>query len=163
MLPPEVIKEHGHVNDWKRVVGTGPYQLTEWVDGSSVTWNKISDYWGFDEKFPENRLPYIDEIRALVIRDEATRLSALRTGKIDFVGHGAISNIQSFDTAKKLQETNPELIMYPWYFRSNFAYSFNLKGARYAKEMDQSSPGMTSGCARPCRWPWTWKPLTRPF
>ena len=82
MLPPEVIKEHGDVNDWKRVVGTGPYMLTEWVDGSSVTWNKNPSYWGFDEKFPENRLHYIDEIRALIIRDETTRLSALRTGKV---------------------------------------------------------------------------------
>ena len=140
MLPPEIIKEHGDVNDWKRVVGTGPYQLSEWVDGSSVTWNKNPNYWGFDEKFPENRLPYIDEIRALIIRDETTRLSALRTGKIDFVGHGAISNIQSFDVAKKLAETNPELIMYPWYFRSNFAYSFNLKGDRFAVEEGPRQP-----------------------
>ena len=40
MLPPEVIKEKGDVNDWRDVVGTGPYMLTDWVDGSSITWDR---------------------------------------------------------------------------------------------------------------------------
>ena len=73
------------------MVGTGPYMLTEWVEGSSISWDKNPDYWGYDEKYPQNRLPYIDEIRALVMPDEATRLAALRTAKVDYVGHGSQS------------------------------------------------------------------------
>ena len=63
---PEVIKEHGDANDWRNLVGTGPMMLTDWVEGSSRTWKKNPDYWGYDEKYPENRLPYIDRLRALV-------------------------------------------------------------------------------------------------
>ena len=48
MMPPEVIKQHGDVKDWRNLVGTGPFMLTDWVDGSSMTWTKNPDYWGFD-------------------------------------------------------------------------------------------------------------------
>ena len=36
--------------------------LTDYVEGSSLTFTKNPDYWGFDEKYPQNRLPYIDEL-----------------------------------------------------------------------------------------------------
>ena len=62
VYPPEVIKEHGDANDWRNLVGTGPFMLTDYVDGSSVTFIKNPDYWRFDEKYPENRLPYVDEL-----------------------------------------------------------------------------------------------------
>ena len=127
ILPPEVIMEKGDVNDWRDVVGTGPYMLTDWVDGSSITWERNPNYWGFDEKFPDNRLPYIDRVEALIMPDESTRLSALRTGKIDFIGHGARgSNIRVLETAENLAETNPDIVLYPWYFRSNYAFAFNM-------------------------------------
>ena len=60
ILPPEVIKQQGDVKEWRNLVGTGPFMLTDWVDGSSTTWTRNPYYWGFDEKFPENRLPYFD-------------------------------------------------------------------------------------------------------
>ena len=105
IYPPEVIKEHGDAQDWKTIVGTGPYMLTDWVEGSQKTWTKNPDYWGYDEKFPENRLPYADKIKNLIIKDQATKLSALRTGKI--VHMRAVPK----DQAESLQRTNPELIM----------------------------------------------------
>ena len=71
VYPPEVIEEHGDVQDWRNSVGTGPYMLTDIVEGSSYTWTKNPDYWGFDEKYPQNRLPYIDELTALLIKDPA--------------------------------------------------------------------------------------------
>ena len=86
IYPPEVIDEHGDANDWRNVIGTGPYMITDVVEATSVTWTKNPDYWGYDEKFPENRLPYFDEIRLLMMEDEATRISAMRTGKIDYMG-----------------------------------------------------------------------------
>ena len=72
IYPPEVIKEHGDAKDWRNLVGTGPYMLTDWVEGSSVTWTKNPDYWKDDEKFPGNRLPYADELKMLFIQDSAT-------------------------------------------------------------------------------------------
>merc|ERR1711964_760758 len=59
---PDVIKQHGDAKDWRNLVGTGPFMLTDYVEGSSLTFEKNPNYWGFDEKYPENRLPYVDKI-----------------------------------------------------------------------------------------------------
>ena len=53
----EVVEQFGDIQDWRNVTGTGPYQLTDVVDGSSWTFTKNDDYWGNDPKFPDNRLP----------------------------------------------------------------------------------------------------------
>ena len=84
---PEQIEQYGDAKDWKTLVGTGPFELTEVVEGSSATWKKNPNYWGYDEKFPDNRLPYIDELSSLLIPDMSGRLAALRTGKIDIMGN----------------------------------------------------------------------------
>ena len=104
IYPPEVIKQYGHMQDWKTAVGTGPYMLTDWVVGSSLTYTKNPNYWGYDEKFPENRLPYLDEIKMLIIPDFSTRLTAFRTGKI-----ARLTGV-SFDQSQAIQKTDPELV-----------------------------------------------------
>ena len=104
IYPPEVIQEHGDAQDWRNLVGTGPYELTDWVKDSSQTFTKNPNYWGYDEKFPENRLPYLDEIKFLIIPDSSTQLAALRTGK-----NARLSQV-TLDQAKAIQRTNPELL-----------------------------------------------------
>ena len=69
IYPPEVIRQHGDIKDWRNLVGTGPMELTDVVENSSLKWTRVPDYWGFDEKFPQNRLPYVDEINAVVMTD----------------------------------------------------------------------------------------------
>ena len=115
VYPPEVIKQHGDAQDWRNLVGTGPYMLTDWVKGSSLTYTKNPNYWGYDEKFPENRLPYLDEVKTLIIPDSSTMLAALRSGKI-----ARLTNV-TLDQAKAIQRTNPEflstsLLDMPWTF-----------------------------------------------
>ena len=39
--------------------------LTDWVEGSSQSYTKNPDYWSYDEKYPENRLPYIGKLERL--------------------------------------------------------------------------------------------------
>ena len=60
--------------------------FTDMVEGSSVTRTRNPDYWGHDEKYPQNQLPYIDTLEWLIIPEEATLMSALRSGKIDLRG-----------------------------------------------------------------------------
>ena len=84
---PEQIEEYGDAKDWRNLVGTGPFILTDFVEGSSATWEKNPNYWGYDEKFPDNRLPYVDELRSLLMPDMSARLAALRTGKVDMMGN----------------------------------------------------------------------------
>jgi peptide/nickel transport system substrate-binding protein len=72
--------------DWKTHVGTGPFQITEFIQGNSQTYAKNAAYWdkerlgGVDYK-----LPFADRLIYRTIRDEATQHTALRTARIDML------------------------------------------------------------------------------
>ena len=100
--------------------------MTDWVEGSSLTFTKNPNYWGHDEKYPENRLPYFDELQHLIITEEATRLAGLRSGQIDFLGFTAgITSITSVDVLESLRKSNPEIVLIPWWHRSETSYGLD--------------------------------------
>jgi len=99
-----VLLEPAGIRDWKNSVGTGPWILTDYVSGNVMTFERNPNYWGYDERHSENRLPYVDTLKYLMIPDNATALSALRTGKIQFITSGL-----SWQDADNLGKTNPEL------------------------------------------------------
>jgi ABC-type transport system substrate-binding protein len=101
---PDAVKKWGDVNDWHHAIGTGSFILKEIVDNVSATLVKNPDYWGYDERYPQNKLPYIDMVKYLIIPDNYQALSAMRDGKID-----VIDGI-SFKQAQMIQKTNPEII-----------------------------------------------------
>ena len=119
--PPEVIEQHGEYQDWRNLVGTGPFMVTDVVEESSITWTKNPDYWGYDEKYPQNRLPYVDQLRRLVIPEEGTMMAALRSGKLDF----RMFAPSDIDSLESLQRTNPEIGVYTIYFRSSDSFAPN--------------------------------------
>ena len=121
----EVVEQFGDIQDWRNVTGTGPYQLTDVVEGSSWTYTRIDDYWGFDEKFPDNRLPYADQIESLLVNDSSTRLSLMRSGQAEFMGWGMNSHLSSVDQALSLQATNPELQFSTFSFRAETGFTFD--------------------------------------
>ena len=123
---PEVIDQHGDVADWRNLVGTGPFMMTDWVEGSAITWVKNPDYWGHDEKYPDNRLPYVDEVVRLSMPDESTRVSAMRTGKIEYLAHNGHGAFRTVDQIDSLQRTNPELRVNAYYFRAGESAAFNV-------------------------------------
>ena len=156
---PEVIRAKGDAQDWRDLVGTGPYSLTDWTKGSSVTWDKNPDYWRFDEKFPENRLPYFDQIRGLVMPEVSTYVSALRTGQVDYIGAaGGTTTLRSVDQLESLQRTNPELKVYPFALRSDQDVGMNTqvkpfddirvrKAMQMALNLDEIDQGYFKGLA----------------
>ena len=121
--PPEVIEQYGDMQDWRNVVGTGPYELTDYVEDVSITHTKYPNYWGYDEKFPENRLPYIDEARGLYMKERATQLAALRTAKVDYIGRIGLTTFNNIDQAESLRKTNPEIELWPFVYRSGTGYA----------------------------------------
>ena len=127
IIPPEVIETYGDMKDWRNLVGTGPWMLTDLVEGSSVTYNKNPNYWSDDEKYPGNRLPYIDELRVPVMPDAATRIAALRTGKIDYQGIVSIPTLNTGDEVKSLQRTNPEIVIWEHWVRSTSGFGMNTQ------------------------------------
>ena len=106
IIPPEVTAKYGDMRDWKNSVGTGPYFLTDFVSGSSITFAKNPNYWDKDPVGPGkgNKLPYLDGVRVLIISDTSTILSALRTGKMDMVG------ALGYDDANEMKKTAPQLV-----------------------------------------------------
>jgi len=104
---PEAVKLWGNLDDWHHAIGTGPFILTDFVSGSSATMEKNPNYWGYDERYPQNQLPYVNEIKYLIIPDDATALAAMRTGKID-----DLDNIP-FNSAQNMQKTNPIIVLVP--------------------------------------------------
>ena len=122
IMPPEVIEQHGDVQDWRNLVGTGPFMLTDLVDGSAFTWTKNPDYWGYDEKYPQNRLPYVDELKMLIIPEEGTAMAALRSGKLDYRRW-----VTNMDSVLSLQRTNPEIAAHPVWFRSSDSFAPNVR------------------------------------
>ena len=102
--PREAVQLWGNLTDWHHAIGTGPFILTDFVDSSSVTLDKNPTYWGHDERYPQNQLPYINEIKMLIIPSQATALAAVRTGKIDFIDGISIQS------ANAMQKTNPEIV-----------------------------------------------------
>jgi len=100
---PEVIQQYGNLNDWHHAVGTGPFILTDFVDNSSMTLVKNPNYWGTDERHPQNKIPYISGVKLLIIPSFPTALAAVRTGKIDICPSGTVLNAQA------MTQTNPEV------------------------------------------------------
>jgi peptide/nickel transport system substrate-binding protein len=105
LLPPEVVNKYGDMRDWRNVVGTGPFMLTDYVDGSSATLVKNPNYWQTDPvgSGKGNRIPYLDGVKILVIPDISTAQAALRAARVD-AAFGA-----NAEDAKSLMRSIPNL------------------------------------------------------
>jgi len=104
---PEAVKQWGDVSDWHHAIGTGPFILKDFVPDSHATLVKNPDYWGYDERWPQNKLPYADSIKYLIIPDMGEALDAMRAGKVDI-----IRSVSSAE-AQAMQKTNPEILLIP--------------------------------------------------
>ncbi len=122
---PQEAVEAG-ISDWKNQVSTGPFILTDFVDGSQATYERNPDYWGKTTiNGQEYQLPFIDKLVFPIIPDESTQLAALRTGQADL--HIEVPLIYE----DSLAQTNPELIKYK-YLRSDVrAVAFHFRNSKY--------------------------------
>jgi peptide/nickel transport system substrate-binding protein len=95
--------------DWKNVTGTGPFMVTDYVAGNSHTYSKRPDYWD-KEKIGEAefKLPFVDKVVYRIIRDESTRLTAFRTGKLD------IMEVVSWENMDSLKKSSPQIKAKQW-------------------------------------------------
>ena len=113
--PPETFDT---LDDANNVIGTGPFIMDQFVGGISVTFDRNPNYWKDDERFPGNRLPYVDRLVMLVMGEEATRIAALRSGQADISDFGGVANLKSISGALDLQQTNPGMQLFPFSTRS---------------------------------------------
>ncbi len=107
VIPKEVVD--AGAADWKNVNGTGPFRLTDYIQGNSVTYERNDVYWGKETiNDVEQQLPYVDKVINRIIKDEATRTTALRTGELD------IMELVRWQDADALQKALPELKWNKW-------------------------------------------------
>ena len=59
-----------------KVVGTGPFQFVEWVQGDHVTLHKNASYW-------RSGVPLIDEQQIVIFKDPQSMVAQLEAGAID--------------------------------------------------------------------------------
>jgi peptide/nickel transport system substrate-binding protein len=107
IIPKEVVT--AGAGNWKNVNGTGPFMLTDFVQGNSNTYTKNSIYWG-KEKIgdKEYKLPFVEKVVFRTIKDEATQHSALRTGKLDI--HESVR----WQAVEELKKSAPQLRWSKW-------------------------------------------------
>jgi peptide/nickel transport system substrate-binding protein len=110
-----VPRELGTVDtrDWKTHVGTGPFQITEFVQGNQQTYAKNPNYWD-KEKLggAEYKLPFADKVVYRIIRDEATQHTALRTARIDML------ELVRWTAVDELKKSAPQLKWSRWLSQS---------------------------------------------
>ena len=87
MLPPEYAETDEYL---EKPVGTGPFQLVEWVKGNKFVVEANPEYW-------QEGVPKLQKVTIVEVPEPATRIVALERGELDFV-HG----IQPEDKAQSV-------------------------------------------------------------
>ena len=105
--------DSGEIEDWQMVSGTGPWVLANLVPDSILEFEKNPNYWGFDEKNPDNRLPYADGVSLPIIPDPTTQLAAFRTGKLDAMYQLALKDVGSLLVSNPDAKTKTLLMCCP--------------------------------------------------
>jgi len=101
----------------KNPVGTGPFNLKTWDEGSKIVLIKNDNYFEFEG---DNRLPYLDAISISFIRDKETSFLEFLQGNIDMV-----SGIDAINT--------DEVLMPDGKLKEKYATKFNMQTTPYLK------------------------------
>ncbi len=84
ILPKHFWQQHDFAKaDLTLPLGSGPYQISEYDTGRSISYSLVKDYWGKD--LPINRGRYnIAKINYEYYRDSSVALEAFKAGRIDY-------------------------------------------------------------------------------
>ena len=88
VLSKAAFEELGAQEFARNPVGTGPFEVAEWVSGDHITLRKHEGYW--DAGFP-----LLDEVVWRFVPDATVRLNLLSVGEVDFVDNIPYRDIES--------------------------------------------------------------------
>lgn len=91
-------------------IGAGPYIMTEWLRGDSMTLVKNPNYWEADRV-------KVDEIILKTIPDDNTRILALQAGEVDAINYAPFNRVKDLEKDPNLNIT---------YFPSTFTQMINF-------------------------------------
>ena len=75
---PREVEEHEAYDADSTVIGTGPFIMKEWIEGTSVHLERNPNYW-------QDGQPYLDEVNMLIMPDAAARLAAFRSDRVQLL------------------------------------------------------------------------------
>ena len=76
-------------DDWHYACGTGPFILVGYEPDSYYKFERNPKYYDYDERHPENQLPYLDELILTSVNDAAAIQSSFIAGNLDYVSMDA--------------------------------------------------------------------------
>jgi peptide/nickel transport system substrate-binding protein len=113
MVSPAAVKKFGA--DFQRnPVGTGPFQLVEWVKDDHITLKRFDGYWG-----AKDGLPYLDQIRYRPIPDDTVKLQSLVSGEIEVIDYLAPRDVAPL-------RANPSFVEVDVPSLAEFGYTLNV-------------------------------------
>lgn len=71
----------GPLTDWKNVVGSSPWVLTDFVNGSKMEFSRNPDYWGYDERYPKTDYLMLINLLSWQFQTPQPRLQQCEVGR----------------------------------------------------------------------------------
>ncbi len=127
ILDPKSI-EANEAGDKQNLNGTGPYKFVEWVSGDHISWVKNPNYW-------QTGVPYIDNFRTNIFRDQQAMISGLEAGAIQVVDLAAIPD------ATRLQGDNTYTVYYTNMIGQFFHAYFNCSKPPFDNKLVRQAVG----------------------
>ncbi|MCR5784534.1 MAG: ABC transporter substrate-binding protein [Eubacterium sp.] len=115
--------------DYHYLVGTGPYIISEYEADNYIKWVRNENYYDTDDNYPENQLPYLDEVTILNFESTSNQVSQFIAGNLDF-----LYRTQSNISASELEMITTSDVDY-----SVYSYSTSPIGVAF-KQTDLNEP-----------------------
>ena len=110
---------------WEYAYGTGPFVLTGTEIGTTLEFTKNENYYDYDERYPENKLPYLDAVKLTQIDDSSNRLAQFLSGNIEWLSH--TSNVLSTAEIAQLQSSMDESRYNTYVYPSGRPFGMTLR------------------------------------
>lgn len=103
IIPKSIVEEGQSLK--KKVAGTGPFYLEDWVPGEQILLKKNESYW-------MEGLPYLNGVSYKIIPEPATRRAALQSGDIHVIPSATSTSVQVLKNTKKLEILSTQELAY---------------------------------------------------
>lgn len=116
IMAREIYETDGHLKD--RLIGTGPWQLDMNASQKGTRW-----VWSRNPTYYEPSKPYLDQIRVLVLHDDAAQRAAFQTKQLDWLSYEIVSP----SYLKEIKQRLPEVQTYEYVNPGGYHIHWNLR------------------------------------
>ncbi len=134
MISPKSVEIHGNDGIALNPVGTGPFKFVEREQGVKTVLERNDDYWGRKAK--------LDRVIYRPLEDPATRVNALRTGEVNFVGTPPWDDVEDLKEEGFVLTTNDNVPFYVFIHLNHRHPAMKDKRVRQAINMAIDKEGL---------------------